>query len=342
MPKKTYIKVNGTWKEVTNIWKKVSNIWQDQVMSWKNVQTTWKQCMNYSPYNIFIGTYPSGYILKSNNDGLSFVNDGSVGLGVPQCWYQLANGDLLYGTDIGYVVNHTKGTSVKASNYSIADINQSDDPSIRIIIGDRNGDIYMSDDNAVSFFAIGINHGIINAVDMYSSANWTIYTSVGIYVSNVLKQAGNFKCFCYSLGGGQFAGDASGHIWQSLDSGDTWTDLGLKTSGAAINILYLEDMITGRIFFMTSNGYVKYTVDNFATVVQTDYNYSNPHAFISLGDGILMDVWTNGINRCTNNGIVTPPNQQWAWEPNSGFSVINLIILVPGEIEFGYGIIKKV
>jgi len=47
MSKKTYIKVNGDWKEVTNIWRNVSSVWQDEVMSYIKVSGTWKECMVY-------------------------------------------------------------------------------------------------------------------------------------------------------------------------------------------------------------------------------------------------------------------------------------------------------
>ncbi len=61
---------------------------------------------------ILAGTSNSGLILKSTDLGLTFTSEGSEGLGNPTCFCQLANGDILYGTDVGYVINYTQGTNI--------------------------------------------------------------------------------------------------------------------------------------------------------------------------------------------------------------------------------------
>ncbi len=291
---------------------------------------------------LFIGTSPSGLILKSIDYGLTFTSLGSIGKGVPMCWCQLFNGDLLYGTDTGYVVNHTKGTyaytEASPINYIIQQIN---DNAVEIAV---NGKLYRSNDNGVTISIQNTGYSSIRALTLNNlGSNVVLYTSTGIYdYSNHLKQSGNFESVCNMGSGILYAGASTGHVWKSIDYGENWIDLGLKSAfeGAAIRILYNDYYSTNRIFYMTNNGYVKYTEDDFTTVVQSDYNYSAPHAFIALGDGVLIDVWTNEIQRCTNNGIVTPPNTQWLWEPNSGYSEIDLTTAFPGETMFGYGIIK--
>ena len=82
---------------------------------------------------VYAGTSPSGLILKSIDNGLTFTNMGNVGHGNPTCFCQLTNGDLLYGTDTGYVVNYTQGTSLNVSANEIFEIV----PAVIVLINKR-------------------------------------------------------------------------------------------------------------------------------------------------------------------------------------------------------------
>jgi hypothetical protein len=44
VPKKTYRRIGGTWKEIINIWRKVGTVWHDNVISWIKVAGVWKKC----------------------------------------------------------------------------------------------------------------------------------------------------------------------------------------------------------------------------------------------------------------------------------------------------------
>jgi photosystem II stability/assembly factor-like uncharacterized protein len=63
-----------------------------------------------------------------------------------------------------------------------------------------------------------------------------------------------------------YAGDSSGHIWESTDYGQNWNDLGDKTGvGASIDNIQL---LGGGRLIMVANplSIVKYTDDGFATL----------------------------------------------------------------------------
>lgn len=53
MAKKTFLNVNGTFKEIIKIYRCIEhNVWQDGVIVWYNYGGTWKQCWEYIASNI--------------------------------------------------------------------------------------------------------------------------------------------------------------------------------------------------------------------------------------------------------------------------------------------------
>ena len=256
---------------------------------------------------LLIGTGPSALILRSVDNGETFVNMGSEGNGNPLCFVKLTNGETLYGTDTGYVINHDTGLNVSVSAFPIITIDQDEVIAGRIFIGDENGDLYLSDNNGVTWFASGINHGRANVIDVWGGAgNWTLFSADGIYVNNILRQAGNFLSAVQN--GRYFAGDDNGHIWYSDDGELTWNDFGLKTSGEGDGVIFMFITEAGRIFFASESGYVYYTDDNDFTIVhESDFVSGGTLHCIVEGDGVLLTGWDNGtIRKSSDNGVTWP------------------------------------
>jgi hypothetical protein len=213
---------------------------------------------------IYAGTSPDGYILRSSDNGLTWSNLGSAGKGQPLAFCQLSNGDLLYTTDEGYVVNHSKGTSVEVSDYPVRAISQH--LSASIYVGDDNGDTYYSDDNAVSFTQDPVDPiGRIN----YISSSWLYFSVNGIYdgSTGLLFQSGHFTSALQIPNTDTiYAGSSIGHIWRSINAGTSWADLGDKT-GSGYSILSLAKGNGSRILFTYDiSPDILYTDDGFTTI----------------------------------------------------------------------------
>jgi hypothetical protein len=76
-----------------------------------------------------------------------------------------------------------------------------------------------------------------------------IFSYASILKSNgTPPQSGEFLCACDAGGGVLYAG-SQGHVWKSVDYGDTWSDLGDQAEGDWITSIAVNN---GRIIFTTN------------------------------------------------------------------------------------------
>jgi hypothetical protein len=245
-------------------------------------------------YILYAGTSPGGLILKSVNNGASFTNEGTAGKGMPLAFCQLSNGDILYTTSTGWVVNYTKSINYdteESTCYAITSL------GLNIWVGNTAGNVRRSPDGGASWMngsvLIGSKIHSLICIDLY---NVLIFAESGIYnwvedgCAPTLIQSGNFTCACDAGSGVLYAGTSNGHIWKSINSGASWTDLGKKITGNKIvkivknddGIYYIDDY---GLFYFTGNDFASYSsVGTGVDAVLTDLIYSNG-SFILSGQG---------------------------------------------------------
>lgn len=247
---------------------------------------------------ILAGTSPSGLILKSIDNGVSFVSEGSAGHGNPLCFYVLANGDILYGTDTGFVVNYTKGTSVLVST-NIQAIGQL--PNGNIYAGGTFGQVWESVDGGVTFPHITIGGLAIRALIGLSNGTLLMVFSNSIQTFSplTLRQMGAFSCAVNIGGGILYAGGTTGHVWRSIDLGTSWTDLGDKTVGG-FPIVNIVSLSASRIGYVANLDFY-YTDDDFASFVNGG---EDAYRLLKINETTCLGGISNGfIWRSIDNGI---------------------------------------
>ena len=182
--------------------------------------------------------------------------------GAPTCFCQLDNGHIIYGTDTGYVVNHTLGTAVKVSTYEISDIITLD-LNEHLVVCDIVGQVFEST-NGVTWNIIGSGgFEFYQLLPIVGTNDFLIFSNSGIYDDSiVIIQLGDFTCACDAGGGVYYAGDASGHMWKSVNYGAAWADLGtIPGTGAFQSIAMLGGVRIGLVAGAT----FYYTDDEFTT-----------------------------------------------------------------------------
>jgi len=273
---------------------------------------------------VYAGTSPSGLILKSIDNGLTFTNMGNVGHGNPTCFCQLTNGDLLYGTDTGYVVNYTQGTSVSVSVHGIRDIAYGYNGEVWVAYcEDDNGFFRSSSDNGGSWSYV-FNGWLVNKI-IITGTNYLLFSVSGVGVNGPnLVQAGNFTCAMDAGSGVLYAGDTSGHVWKSINYGAGWADLGDQT-GSSNQINTIIPANNGRIIIAVGDS-IYYTDDNFVTIssyikiVVGDDIYP---IILITGDILIAGDNGGGIWRSIDNGL------NWSGisgNPQQGETSINCLI----------------
>lgn len=272
---------------------------------------------------LLAGTTPNALILRSGDAGLTFTNMGSAGLGNPACFCRLINGDIIYGTHTGWIVNYTKGTSVRPFVYGItamlAPVNGT------LYVGNNNGDLYTSIDGGDTY-EYQINRTTIVDI-VYTGGDIVTFGSAGIhrtYGDIPPVQAGNFTCGFDAGGGIVYAADTSAHIWKSIDSGASWADLGVKCLGWTVDSMALSP--SGRIHIGVSTvAHMLYTDDGFATTPAVFTG--KPATSIAVIDA------TNTIVGTTDGSILLTTDDGASWNgiagnPQQGETRINCLISV--------------
>jgi hypothetical protein len=252
-----------------------------------------------APYTIYAGTYPGALIIKSVNGGTKFTNEGTAGKGNPLAFCQLVNGDLVYTTDTGWVINHTKSISVKVSDYAIRTISFN---SSAIYVGDDNGSTWQTEgvlDIEVEWLETVVSSGhIINNIIAYDD-NVLMCLDNGIYSYVSLLQSGNFTCTCDVGGGVIYAGTNNGHIWKSINNGANWTDIiDDELGGPVLCIIYNA----GRFIFIDGN--ILISDNNFSSIDIVHESFTTGSVIISSQGNVLLcgDALTGKILLSTNNG----------------------------------------
>ena len=262
---------------------------------------------------LLAGTSPDGLILRSLNRGKTWSNLGSLGKGNPTSFCKLSNGDVLYGTDAGWVVNYTVGISVQASYYGITTINTY---GTDIAINDLNGDFSYCLDAQTMIFTFNKHFSYPSNTFLEDVGTW--FTSNGIYLwgmDEMLVQSGDFTCAIDVGNGFVYAGTSNGHIWRNTTINDfaTWTDLGDKT-GDGYTIYSIALCANGRILYHPQSYSIYYTDDEFSTVqsssggidpVSTHINaikYTENNIVIGAGDNGELEYSTDNGSTFINIG----------------------------------------
>jgi hypothetical protein len=191
-------------------------------------------------------------------------NDIETNVGNPLAFCELSNGDILYTTDTGFVVNYTTGQSVKVS-VSVYDLTA-------ITFDNINGVPVCADEQGQAYALIEgiwttINNTNYQVNAIICKATRIYFTTNGIYSGNILIQSGNFTCAIDAGSGVLYAGTADGHIWKSVDSGSIWNDLGDKTNEAGIITSIIKNN-NRFIIAVIDDAKILYTDDDFETMIE--------------------------------------------------------------------------
>ena len=252
---------------------------------------------------ILAGTSPDGLILKSIDNGLTWANEGTASKGNPSCFCKLTNGDILYGTDQGYIVNNTKGTSVKVSDNGITALASN---GFLIFCGDNSGNCYLSSDNSLSYslyLNISSTTPGINAI-LFDGENPLLFTYSGIYNYLGTKILSGTFWSALDAGDGYFyTGAAWGYVWRNTNANDysSWTNLGIASFRESIESMIKAN--NGRIII--NSGIAIYYSDNgFATTIKTKSYFSSKLIYIN-NDIVLTggnNIYYGILRRSTDNG----------------------------------------
>jgi hypothetical protein len=287
---------------------------------------------------VYAGTSPDGYILRSSDNGLTWTNLGSAGKGQPLAFCQISNGDLLYTTSLGYVVNYTKNTNIKVSNYAINSIIAYDsysEPGVWVtLLGDDNGDIYYS--NELGFVWSKLNSYVGNGTKIHalhyinSNGNLLSLTTNGIkdWEGDII-QSGHF-IYALQIPNTDtiYALTYAGNIFRSINAGTSWSDLG--DQGAA-NSRFIAKGLGSRIIIGYGSTVMIYSDNGFSTIGYLSSQEPEAKCLITTGNRMIIgqsDTEGNGgkISYSDNNGVAfTDLGQQYSQDS------INCIIAVTGS-----------
>jgi hypothetical protein len=285
---------------------------------------------------IYLGTDPSGYILKSIDSGVSFSINQNLDLGVPIS--SAKNTSLIwFASNTGYAIKllGESATSYPISVDPLTAIYSNADYAVDAIVGGFYGEVWYTNDDGDTWGDLGTGSPWFNdRVNGFSYngdlSNLLIYASSGIYYSDGLDssgliQSGNFTAVCEIGDGSVYAGTNNGHVWKSTDSGANWTDLGEK-SGDGYSISFIIKTNNNRFILGRNSGYgMFYTDDDFANMQQ-----------VGISAGHLSGVWLGGdvVLAGTNNGkVIKSVNNGTSWteiagNPQQGQSKIYALIKV--------------
>jgi len=188
------------------------------------------------PYTIYGGTSGSGLIIKSTDGGSSFTSEGSAGKGNPTCFVKTTNGDILYGTDTGWVVNKTTGGSAFTAGSVINVIVENPNTANQILIGNEAGGWWACNDYTVSLAFINISNFGVAIRAVHLEAGFSLWFCEGnIYRNNPASpvQVGDFTCVCKTDAGVLYAGTNRftgafmdfGAVYKSIDDGASWVQI---------------------------------------------------------------------------------------------------------------------
>lgn len=269
---------------------------------------------------ILAGTSPNGYILKSVNNGIGFVNEGSKNYGSIMCFCELTNGDILYGTDNGYIVNYTQGTYSQPAPTTVQitaiDESQYAGEDEMVIAGDDNGNIYLSVNHGNSFISdVSWNQPEkVRDLVYLGNGDCLVFADDGIYLNNVLMQTGDFNRVYDAGGGVMYVGDTTDNIWKSTDYGSSWV---VAVTGIGFSVEFIKAVNGTRVIFYQRTESLYYTEDDFAStnlIAGTDTG----NRFLDLiqvnEDVLLIGDDVGNILRSIDNGdtwteIVSNPQQ---------------------------------
>jgi phage baseplate assembly protein W len=275
---------------------------------------------------VFAGTSNSGLLIKSENLGLSFGLVITSQYGVPCCFCKLSNGNILYGTSTGYIVNITTGSYGKVSDNKITDvINYGGN---YYVIDYEN--IYKSGDG-ITFteYMLGASGTelagqlFIETIDLllcitaFSIIN--IDNKLELYTNN---EIGAFCSFCI-LNGYAYVGTGAGYVCRNSVAGNytDWLVLGQKPigKGGVLNREYgiynmcvvNNNRIILGIWCMYDDGGCYYTDDLFETFteIKPGDNARSGAIFTYLGNNIVLctgrhdDALPGYVFRSEDNGI---------------------------------------
>jgi len=220
--------------------------------------------INYTIISAFVS--PGGYHYKSLDNGQTWLNFGTMGKGDILSVIELYNGDLLGTTSYGWVCNFTKNINVFISYSPIRAIAQNFEDGIQLVmIGNDDGEIYScvsAGDFSVDFLTWTLSEwsaggAKINKINIDPPV---IFTSAGIFHNYDLVQAGYFTNGLVVSPDTLYGIENNEHVWQSVNGGVSWTDLGDKNAKS-----FLLEGSGSRIIYDSNNTNISYTNNQFSS-----------------------------------------------------------------------------
>jgi len=256
---------------------------------------------------ILAGTSIGGLILRSVDVGITFVNEGSFNLGNPTSFARLGNGDIIYSTDQGRVINYSTGYYTYAGSAGSDHIYHIGAFQEVVVVSDALGNLNYSIDGGATFKSSGLNLGVLYGSSFIDETNVILITSTGIYNWTIdsatysLKQAGGFSAAYTDSSSNIYAGDTDGHIWRSADGGESWADMG---SFGSNKVNFIIGANGSRILFSCNTESISYTDDDFTTEINVLGIATSILCATHIADGVILigddtgDIW-----RSVDNGV---------------------------------------
>lgn len=263
---------------------------------------------------VLAGTAIGGLILRSVDEGITFVSEGSFNLGNPTSFARLGNGDIIYSTDQGRVINYSTGLYNYAASTESEYIYHIGAYHEIIVLSDALGNLNYSLDGGITYKSSGLNLGVLYGSSFIDETRVILFTDTGIWryiidtPLSAFLQAGSFSAAYTDSSSNIYAGDSDGHIWRSADGGETWADLG---SFGSNKVNFIIGANGSRILFSCSTESISYTDDDFATEINVLGIATSILCATHIADGVILigddtgDIW-----RSIDNGI--------SWEEIAG------------------------
>lgn len=294
--------------------------YQAEALEWtyiSDVPGSCVYCLEAHGGNIYVGTYPSGEVYRSDNGGTSWTSTGDLsGASHVMDILSASNGSL-------YAATHNLGSGVgtvfRSSNSGatweqvMGDLNGADACNAVIeassgymYVGTGpNGDVFRTDNGGISWEVTGVLGGVS-------------------YVTSILEASD----------GSIYAGTShTGQIFRTTDSGENWTEC--SPGEGLLDIYCMMESSDGYIYTGTSNGGQIFRTNDSGTNWDCVVDLEGPSviifSLIEASDGNIYAGTSYGIYK-SSDGLT------WEYESTGPYYEVSSLLELNGYLYAGTGI----